>query len=126
MTDERTNEVHSEEEIADAMHKAVRARALEQARQEQERPKPTLRDRLPVIALTAAAVLIVAMLINFVVNGMMRIMDIWYPGSISGRAPAAEQPMPGNGNGIDQPYMIGVVPEPDASSSSTSSSFMTK
>lgn len=104
------------------MEKAVRARELDRIRLEQEQPKPTLRDRLPVIGLTVGVVLVVVLLINFLVNGLMHIMDIWYPGSISGRVPGAEQPAPKNGNGIDQPYMIGVVPESSASASSSEKS----
>ncbi len=103
--------------IDPAMKAAVRARALDRIRQEQERTGPTRKDRIQVLIFTTCAVTLLVIFLNFVVTGLHRIMDIWYPGSISSRVPQPEQPIDPN-----KAYMIGVIVEGESSSSSSSSS----
>ena len=99
---------------------AVRARALEQIRQEQERPGPSRRDRIQVLIFTICAVTLLIVFLDFVVTGLDRIMDIWYPGSISSRIPKPPEPIDPN-----KAYMIGVIVEGESESSSSSSASST-
>jgi hypothetical protein len=116
MNDKSTSDPSAHNDSPTAMEQAVRARALERIRQEHEQPKPTWQRRVAVIGLTALAVLVVFTLLNFAVTGLMRIMDIWYPGSISGRNPEAPR-----ARSLDEPFMVGVVTEDESNSSASSS-----
>ena len=111
MTDAQRN--GSELQPDPAMVEAIRARALDQIRQEQERPKPSRRDRMQVLLFTVCAVTLLVIFLNFVVTGLDRIMDIWYPGSISQRAPKPVD--------YSKPFEIGVVVEGENGSSSAAS-----
>lgn len=99
-----------------AVVEAVRARALEQIRQDEARTGPSRKERIQVLIFTICAVTLLVIFLNFVVTGLHRIMDIWYPGSISGRVPHPEVPIDPN-----KAFMIGVIVEGDTSSSSSSS-----
>jgi hypothetical protein len=96
-----------------AMQQAVRKRAQDSIVDQQSRPAVPLSRRLLVIGLTLLAMLVFLGLVNFVVTGMHRIMDVWYPGSISDRAthPAPDRPV---SNGVDQPFYITVDPPLDS------------
>lgn len=89
-----------------ALQQAIRRRALDTIAEQQSRPQEPWSRRLLIIGLTLVAMLIFVAMINFVITGMQRIMDIWYPGSISDRA---TQPTPAP-LGIDQPFYITVDP----------------
>jgi len=104
-----------------AVMAAVRARALEQIRHEQERPGSSRRDRIQVLVFTICAVSLLVIFLNFVVTGLDRIMDIWYPGSISTRAAKPEAPIDPS-----KPFMIGVIVEDQSSSTSSAASSVTR
>lgn len=104
-----------------AVEKAIRARALDAIEQEQSRPPESPRRRVLIIVMTVVMLCGVVYALNWVVTGMHRIMDIWYPGSISHRN-QADPPLPGT-EGSAQPFAISVVPaDEDADSASSSSS----
>jgi hypothetical protein len=94
-----------------AMQEAIRKRAIDTVNAEQARPPASLPQRMLILGLTLSAMLVFVLLINFVVTGMQKIMDVWYPGSISGRS--ANEPMAVPPLGPDQPFYISVDPPAD-------------
>jgi len=92
---------------ASALQQAIRHRAIETANAAHARVPRPVQQRLIIIALTLGALLSFVLLINFAVTGVQKIMDIWYPGSISGRivAPTAAQPLDPS-----KPFYISVEP----------------
>ena len=70
-----------------------------------------MQRRVLIIALVLVAAAGFLISVNFVVTGMHRIMDIWYPGSIS-RTEPAPGPAPGS-TGANQPFYISVDPQPE-------------
>lgn len=90
------------------MQQAIRKRALDTIAVQQSLPVAPLSRRLLIIGLTLVAMLVFLLLLNFVVTGMHKIMDIWYPGSISGRV---TQPIPARPpQDLSQPFYISVDP----------------
>lgn len=110
-----------------AVEKAIRARALRAIEQEASRPPVSMQRRVLIIALVLVAAAGFLISVNFVVTGMHRIMDIWYPGSITNRtAPApgsvsGPAPPPGTA-GSDKPFAISVVPASGNESASSEQS----
>lgn len=96
---------------ATALQHAIRQRSIDTLTADQTRPATPASQRLLIIGLTLGAMLVFVLVINFVVGGIQRIMDVWYPGSISGEveSPITVQPLrPG------QPYYITVDPPVEA------------
>lgn len=96
---------------ATALQHAIRQRSIDTLTADQIRPSTPASQRLLIIGLTLGTMLVFILVINFVVGGIQRIMDVWYPGSISGEveSPISVQPLrPG------QPYYITVDPPVEA------------
>lgn len=104
-----------------AVEKAIRARALRAIEQEASRPPVSMQRRVLIIALVLVAAAGFLISVNFVVTGMHRIMDIWYPGSITNRTAPAPAPPPGTA-GSDKPFAISVVPASGNESASSEQS----
>jgi hypothetical protein len=100
---------NNEDVQSSALQQAIRQRSIDTLNAEQARPPASLARRLLIIGLTGIAILVFVVMINFVVTGMHKIMDVWYPGSISG---ATAQPVPAEPPplGPDQPFYISVDP----------------
>lgn len=105
------------------VEQAIRARALRAIEQEATRPPVSMQRRVLIIALVLVAAAGFLISVNFVVTGMHRIMDIWYPGSISNRTAPAPIPAPAPGTaGSDKPFAISVVPASGNESASSEQS----
>ena len=106
----------AEDSATTAIQQAIRKRALDTIAEQQSRPPTPLSRRLLIIGLTLGAVLVFLLLVNFVVTGMRKIMETWYPGSISG---SVTQPVPARPItlGPDQPFYISVDPPLEATPS---------
>jgi hypothetical protein len=106
------NADHAADEAATALQQAIRNRAVDTITASQARTVAPLSQRLLIIGMTLGATLVFVLMINFIVTGMRKIMDVWYPGSFSSttRQPAAEPPplRP------DQPMYITVDPPAEA------------
>jgi hypothetical protein len=76
---------HAEGTQATALQQAIRMRSIDTLNADQARPPPPLSQRLLILGLTLAAMLIFVLMINFIVTGVQKIMDVWYPGTISGQ-----------------------------------------
>ena len=106
---------------ATALQQAIRMRSIDTLNADQTRPPPPLSQRLLILGLTLAAMLIFVLMINFIVTGVQKIMDVWYPGTITGQgletaphAPAVFDPK--------QPIYISVDPPVEQTSSGDHSS----
>jgi hypothetical protein len=102
---------------ATALQQAIRMRSIDTLNADQTRPGPPLSQRLLILGLTLAAMLIFVLMINFIVTGVQKIMDVWYPGTISGEGMKAAPPV------FDpkQPIYISVDPPADQAPSSNQS-----
>ena len=85
--------VSTEETITPAQQ-AIRQRALRTIATQLEQPVRSRKQRLTIVAMTLGALLVFLLLVNFFISGMQRILDIWYPGSISGRNAQPAEPPP--------------------------------
>jgi hypothetical protein len=108
-----------------AVEKAIRERALDSIAQEAARPPTSMRRRLLILVLVLASSAGFLISVNFVVTGMRKIMDIWYPGSITGRVQQTPEPLPGTA-GSDRPFVITVVPPSSNTTSSGQQSSATR
>jgi hypothetical protein len=79
---------------ATALQQAIRLRSIDTLNAAQERPPVPLSQRLLILGLTLGAMLIFVLMINFIVTGVQKIMDVWYPGTISGKAVEAVPHVP--------------------------------
>jgi hypothetical protein len=96
-----------------AVERAIRARALAEIEQQQAQPPMPASRRLLIMVVVLVAVSGFLFSVNFAVTGIRRIMDIWYPGSISKRTDKpVPVPAPGTA-GSTQPFYITVDPQPE-------------
>jgi hypothetical protein len=112
---------HANGAAATALQQAIRMRSIDTLNADQARPPVPLSQRLLILGLTLAAMLVFILMINFIVTGVQKIMDVWYPGTISNKGMEITSPAPAVFD-PKQPIYISVDPPADSALSNEHSS----